>query len=254
MLRKVFRYDVSAMGRFLVPLYACLLLAALLLGLDTRFLGTASLPIIGIVLTALMILLLVLVFALTFVIILHRFRQNLLGPEGYFTFTLPVSTLTHLLSKLLSALLFAVLAGFVAALAFFLLFSVSARELVNSRTLFEAARLFLSSIRSEHVTLVGQVLLLIVFGLASSILQWFFCLTLGSLWKKHPLVGTLLSYLAVSFLQNQLLHLIFGNMDVAFENVMPASFFVPSLCMELVLGAVYLALTHFILDRHLNLE
>ena len=71
--------------------------------------------------------------------------------------------------------------------------------------------------------------------------------------SKMP-VGTLLSYLAVSFLQNQLLHLIFGNMDVAFENVMPASFFVPSLCMELVLGAVYLALTHFILDRHLNLE
>lgn len=102
MLGKLLKYELKSSAKFFVPMYFAILAITTLNSIFMRknlFVGAQ--PIINMVVGALFIALT----TLTVVIIVRRFKKNLLGNEGYLMFTLPVSSSKLILSKYISALI-----------------------------------------------------------------------------------------------------------------------------------------------------
>lgn len=102
MLGKLLKYELKSSAKFFVPMYFAILAITTLNSIFMRknlFVGAQS--IINMVVGALFIALT----TLTVVIIVRRFKKNLLGNEGYLMFTLPVSSSKLILSKYISALI-----------------------------------------------------------------------------------------------------------------------------------------------------
>ena len=103
MLTKLLKYEFRATARVMLPLYLILLATALGANLSTRGMGD-----LGTLLVLAFALAILAVFIMSVVIMAQRFRQNLLGDEGYLMFTLPVSVHHHLWAKMIvSAVWFA---------------------------------------------------------------------------------------------------------------------------------------------------
>ena len=114
MLGKLFKYDMRALSRTLVPLHAAVL-ALVAMGCAAGFAGyaigeDAALSDAGALLAALALATLFCLLALfastvaTFVLVLSRFYRNLFTDEGYLTLTLPVTANQVMLSKTLAGL------------------------------------------------------------------------------------------------------------------------------------------------------
>lgn len=137
MLGKLFKYDMRALSRILVPLHAAVLVLAVLacvcgfMGYSLDAAGYSSEAVDALMVTISVTFLFSLfgmgaVVVATFVVIIHRFYRNLFTDEGYLTLTLPVTANQVMLSKVLAGLLWllidavvvsvcSVLAGIVAA-------------------------------------------------------------------------------------------------------------------------------------------
>ena len=95
MLTKLLKYEFRATARVMLPLYLILLATALGANLSTRGMGD-----LGTLLVLAFALAILAVFIMSVVIMAQRFRQNLLGDEGYLMNTLPVQSWQLVLSKL----------------------------------------------------------------------------------------------------------------------------------------------------------
>ena len=121
MLRKLMKQEFRATARLMLPLY----LAVILLGVGSKFaemvLNSADtggvlvglgmpgqisgiLDVLSVIVVAGFVIALIAVFAVAFVLMILRFRNNLLGDEGYVMFTLPVSVHQLVWAKLIVSL------------------------------------------------------------------------------------------------------------------------------------------------------
>ena len=119
MLGKLLKYDFKTFMRIMLPFYLALMALSLLAGLSQDRMPTDStdftpevspLAIIGGIA-------LVLVLTVNIIIVVQRFRDNLLKNEGYLMFTLPVTRRQLLVSKALTALVSLIISGFVIILS-----------------------------------------------------------------------------------------------------------------------------------------
>lgn len=101
MLRKLLKYELSAMGRILLPLYGALIFMSLIMGIVVNVLDV--LPIFSGIVVFLYVAVAVGSAVMTVIIIVQRFYKNLLGNEGYLMFTLPVSIGKHVWNKVIAA-------------------------------------------------------------------------------------------------------------------------------------------------------
>ena len=115
MLRKLLKYDFKSIARILLPIYGACLVVSVLLGAQS---GSRS---VSPAILSIFIALFTVAIILTIVLVIQRFYQNLLGPEGYLMFTIPASTSTHILEKVLLALVWGLLGSLVIFLASFLI-------------------------------------------------------------------------------------------------------------------------------------
>ena len=115
MLGKLLKYEIKATSRTLLPLYLALFVVAVV----NRFINpfeilenTQGFNIQILVNILSIILYFTMAFSVmvaTFIIIAQRFYKNFLGDEGYLSFTLPVETWKHVLSKLLISIMWIIL-------------------------------------------------------------------------------------------------------------------------------------------------
>ena len=112
MLRKLMKYELKATGRVMLPLYlAVVALAAVLRGLAVwsqalhydAVTGFDPVRVLLTLVTAAFFLALVAVPIAAVVLMIIRFKTNLLSDEGYVMFTLPVSSHKLVWSKLLTS-------------------------------------------------------------------------------------------------------------------------------------------------------
>lgn len=114
MLGKLIKYELKACGRIFIPIYICILVVAAIIGI---FSNTQILE-VPVILVFVLMGLFVALGVMTVVLILQRFKKNLLEDEGYLMFTLPVSTKSLILSKYITSLIYMVLSIIVAILTF----------------------------------------------------------------------------------------------------------------------------------------
>ena len=111
MLGKLIKYELRATRRTMLPLYAALLVIALLtrLSMSSLFVqnGMAHHGLLNFIAVALGTAFGLLTFAVGFItlfLMAQRFQKNLLGDEGYISFTLPVTASQNIAAKLITSI------------------------------------------------------------------------------------------------------------------------------------------------------
>lgn len=215
MLNKLIKNEFKATARVFLPAYgifaALLVMERLSMVLASSqskaegFLGmVASMTIT--IFTVLTVLGLIALLLAPVIYAIVRFYKNLLGDEGYLSFTLPVTPGQHLKAKLLAACVWEAVTFLVAAVCGVLFFlTVDAGEV---RVFFAAAGLFLSTgyeaVGAWLILVAALVLFALLSQLAANFLSLYNAMSMGQTANKHKLLASAGIYIginmAVSFL------------------------------------------------------
>ena len=254
MLGKLLKYEIPALGRKLVPLYAAWAVTAILLGLSVGRVESKSE--FSMVITVLLYVgVAASVFVMGIVMLIQRYSHSLLGDEGYFYHVLPVSANEHIACKTISALIWIVLSLLTALVTFMLI------GLFSGTPLSEIAFAFHFWIPNEAV---GTVVLLtietIVAGLLSvckSVLAIYAAITIGHQAKNHTTLASIGAYIALMVLEstagNIMIHLL-PNIMINPETSSGVSLLLlVAMVATIIIGGFYFFICSELLRKRLNL-
>lgn len=260
MLGKVLKYDLKALCRYLIPLYAVLFG----LGIMIRLLGFFDNVSIIAIICGLMIVALVVLSCLSFVLngifSVKYYLENLFKDEGYLTHTLPVKKGTLLFSKVLASLV---------------TFSMTALVLIISLIVaFYQKGLFVEVVKVLNLSIYGMsvyefLLFMIVYGIigyVATILMVYAAIAIGYSRSSNKLVSSvvwgLIFYFVMEFLYLGLLGIIMiinptfiSNLDNSvFMMKDLITFFSIFMVFTALIGGVYYYISYRFMDKKLNLE
>lgn len=275
MLRKLLKYDIRYMFRYLWIFAAASVLSSVVGGFSVRVVSeqrfvadrTAYLfAILGIVL-AIFVLSALMIAAMIFAY--YRFYQNFYTDEGYLTFTLPVKKITHLNSKLISALAVSLAAALTLVIDIFIMLAIGLGDkLLSSIGEFfgDLALVLLGDVSGLTLAVVFiEVLLIFLSSSVLGTLTVFLCVSLASMVTKkyRVLLGIVIAYIVsgiFSFISSFAMGV--GSVGITdIINMIPDSsfgmfavlFLLCILAMEVLSALVIYTVEYRILDRHLNL-
>lgn len=260
MLGKLMKYELKATTRWFLPLYAALVVFAVLnrfLFQDPLIIESNSVTfrsIISGLSLVIYILLITGMMAVTLVVSIIRFYKSLLGDEGYLMFTLPVKTWLHIVSKLLISMLWYLLSGLFAILSIIILFPTPDMEQVRKAL----AELGLIFGKGGYIT----VPLLTLVSLAFSILQIYAAIALGQLFSKYKLLASFGIYIIINTFCQLVMTLALPGMGRIFAYTGNLQTVAPQVntailifcALMTVLGTGCYILTNTLLKKNLNLE
>ncbi|MGL5692850.1 MAG: ABC transporter permease [Peptostreptococcaceae bacterium] len=269
MLGKLLKYEFKSTARVFLPLYATLLVVAILNGF---FLNSEIFNVQGLLMMVFGALLIAL-FVVTVIVLIQRFNKNLLGDEGYLMFTLPVKSSSILLSKYLVALLWTFLSVIVSVIAFFIIVLIplymesSAEFLGYLDILKEAINVVFGR---EYLPYAINMFLLMFTTYSTFIFTIYLALSMGQLpvFNKHRNLASFISFIGInvvfSFIKNTVIVMFYDvvgeqillNMQDPISGVGSILYngFVAGIVMNFVLLVGLFIGTKFILDKKLNLE
>ena len=260
MLGKVLKYDLKALCRYLIPLYAVLFG----LGIMIRLLGFFDNVSIIAIICGLMIVALVVLSCLSFVLngifSVKYYLENLFKDEGYLTHTFPVKKGTLLFSKVLASLV---------------TFSMTALVLIISLIVaFYQKGLFVDVVKVLNLSIYGMtvyefLLFMIVYGIigyVATILMVYAAIAIGYSRSSNKLVSSvvwgLIFYFVMEFLYLGLLGIIMIINPTFISNLDNSVFMMKDLIIffsifmvfTALIGGVYYYISYRFMDKKLNLE
>ncbi len=202
MLGKLIKYELKSASRYLLPLYAGLLLLALINRLSAAWLSTGnSDQIYGGLLLFFYVMLVIGVFVITAVSIILRFYHNLLGREGYLMFTLPVTTSANIFSKLLAAMLWCV-ASMIIFFFSLLILTATTPQIFDLGAILTAFRHAVGGEMLNALLFFGEFCLFCLLGLASCILLCYLSMAIGQLANRNKLLLSVVAFFGLQFICN----------------------------------------------------
>lgn len=120
MLRKLLKHEFRATGRIMLPMYLVLLILSVVANVSVRVLDASqsTFPrILGGVFLVLFFTCIFVVSVMAVVLMVRRFRANLMSDEGYIMFTLPVSIHQQVWSKIIVSSVWLIVTGLADLLA-----------------------------------------------------------------------------------------------------------------------------------------
>lgn len=272
MFGKVFKYEMKAVRRILLPLYGAMILVAFLFALSSMLSMNLSelrdrVPYFVDILQVLLSLLffggLIACSVVTFVVLARRFYSNFLGNEGYLQLSLPVDIRTHLAARTLSAFIWNLLGGVTACLALaavILVFSFQVHDLTGIwKNIADTFRYL-----QPDLPLVILWILTLLANMTAGIERLYLSISIGHLWEGHKLIGSVLAYIGTGFAWSTfsgiLTGIVFRDASAPMGGLfgLYGDMEVPGLILTLVLAlaqaGIYYGITWIILDRNLNLD
>ena len=256
MLGRLLKYEIPALGRKLLPLYAGWGATAVLLGLmvgpleeKSNIMMVLSAMLYSGVATA--------VFVMAIVMIVQRYNNSLLGDEGYFSHVLPVTASTHIAGKTISALVWVLLSfvamavtGLIIAIFsgnFFKIFSVEWGEFFSD----------LYQLPLGGWLIFLEVVIASVLSMTKSILAIYTALTIGHQASKRTGLASIGAYIGILFFE--------GLIGTSLLNFAPAIIREPetladttlllffAIVVTLILVGIYFFICKYLLEKKLNL-
>jgi hypothetical protein len=270
MVGKLYKYEILYYLQSLLPIQLLIPVMALLNriiqifetdtdGYDLIFGSSVSIFIIAILVC----------YVMNFVSAITRFYKNLFTAEGYLTMTLPVSETQHIFVKLTTAILFFGLT--------ILNTLISVSIITSGEFLLELFKAIGYTVKlvCEQVGTVNMVfyiiefILLVICSVASSLLLYYGCITIGQLAKKNRVAAAFGVYFIQYFITQVIataLTVSIRTMPKFYENIV--EFFAvnldvqgiihvvfgASIVVSVALGAVYFLVSKYIMKNKLNLE
>lgn len=267
MLGKTIKHEFGATARIFLPVYAAMLLAAVVTRIFCSFDFRTDAP--QSIVTAIMVMVFTAAWVVTLKVILQRFWTNQLGREGYLTNVLPVSAWQHVFAKLLAAAVWTICAAV-----------VSAVSLIVVVTVFYDMQQIFSSLCSAAAHLAGMmepsgligscVLFAVLIALSallvllSVICQCYTAMSIGQMFNRHRVWISIAAFFALSIVCSVALTAIVRLIDVsrAFEEINTAKEYFAVMNTMLGIGvgiealktAIMFAAPSLLLKYRLNLQ
>ena len=262
MLGKLLKYEIRAVGRIMLPLYAALLILSVVFGAVMASDQNMDMykTIIAFT-TLLLVLVFTIVAIMTLVMIVKRFNKNIYGSEGYLTLTVPASIATHIWNKTISALIwffFSEIAG-VFALVFMM---VPVMGVENVGTAFEMIRKVKVDITPLDVV---SIIIMAVVITGSLALRIYASISVGHLVSRAQNVPPPPPPPPLTIVEAVILNIFgldsFSNVTMSISDNMPEvgmHVLTPQLLgpcfFALAFGAIYYVITWGIMKYRLNLQ
>lgn len=195
MLGKLLKYELKVSARYFFPIYLAVILMSIFTGLSNYTNILIVRGISTIILVGLFISLLV----LTIIVMVLRFKKNLLDEEGYLTFTLPVTSKIIIISKCISSYIYALATFGLTLIAFSTMIKIIGVDKFLSVTLFEFYSNIFNLMR-DNLFDFNLLLLLITLNYIYFILLVYFVLSLGQLpiFNKNRNITAFVSYFVIN--------------------------------------------------------
>ena len=264
MLGKLLKYEFKATGRTFLPMYALLVVMALV----TKFFNSSNLDYFEtprIISMTAFVVIIVGVSVMTLIITIQRFNKNLLSDEGYLSFTLPVKAHVHIDAKMIVSFVWTVLSLLVSFIAIMVLVS-------NQDVMEQLGRFFgalpdaVREIGGAFYVIVLECIVLAVVSVLGGIVEIYAAVTIGNLSSKHRLLAGVGAYLGFSIVEQIITSVImngfglmhyFGSLHLASMAATVSvveSVLVGLIIYCLVFGVLFYFLTDWLLRKKLNLE
>ena len=227
MLGKLLKYEIPAMGRKLLPLYAAWAATALLLGLTTQSADSKN-EFMVVISALLYTAIATTIFVMTIIMIVQRYNNSLLGDEAYFNHVLPVSVAEHIGNKAISATLWIFVTLLVA--------------------------IFTGILIGLYVI---EVLLLTITGTVKTIMQIYAAITIGHQVPNRTTLASIGAYILIMIFESSVgraLLPLFINLEynadgfVNFNRV-----FIPGFIMAVIFSVIYFFICKYLMENRLNL-
>lgn len=273
MLGKLMKYELKATQRIFLPLYGLIFILALLnklfMTLNLQHAdGMAVVP-FAISITV-YCLLIAAVFIMTLVVTVQRFNKNLLGDEGYLSFTLPVKVRSHIVSKMIISLMWTILSGIVAILSVIILAADSNTSRQIQSFFQQLGSMFCGKDGFWGGLLLIELIAFILLAIFACILQFYASVTVGHFSSRHKLlagfgafigfgiieqiVSSILVSIGIKMVSDESIRRFWnGISDLGKLQSVEAAIGV-ALIYEAVFGLAFYFLTNWLLSDKLNLE
>ena len=257
MLGKLLKYEIPAMGRKLLPLYAAWAVTALLLGLTTQ--SAESKNEFMVVISALLYTAIATtIFVMTIILIVQRYSNSLLGDEAYFNHVLPVSVSAHIGNKAISATLWIFITVLVALLTGLLIgigALIVSGEFISLR---ELIRGFYEIDLPEHFGLYAiEVLIMVVTGIVKTIMQIYAAITIGHQVPNRTTLASIGAYILILIFESSVgraLLPLFINLEYGTDGFINFNkVFIPGFITAVIFSVIYFFICKYLMEKRLNL-
>lgn len=271
MFGKLMKYELRYLIRVFAPMWAVVfslcVLSRLVIRPDLDGMmyvegAEAILPVLAAMLAVVGIITMMVVAT---VVLLQRFYKGMYGDEGYLMFTLPVTSGALIHSKALSAMIMMIGTELLTFAGVMIMVSYPEIWSEIGLTFKEAFRLLLEMNNLTEVEFVLLAVWTVVAGLltiAQGIYTVYLAISIGQLWKKHPVAGGIIAYYVITLLVNGII----GGLGVTKQGYWLEQFatnmeYGTAMVFTLIATTLYCLLlivvsslvTKWILDRKLNI-
>lgn len=263
MLGKLLKHEFRATGRIMGPLYLVMVALALCANLSARVLDASDSRLLN-VLSGLVIAAFVAAIigtcVMTLVLMVNRFRTNLMSDEGYVMFTLPVSVHQLVWSKIIvstawfvATFIVVALSGLIASfrLAYVSDFVARIGEFFRQVTTYYAI---------NGAAFLVEALVLAFLGCAALCLLFYAAMAVGHSFANHKALLSVVFFFAFQFatqLAGTLGIFGLGDLNIVWSFSTMAAIHAAmgaAIATTLIYGAVFYVITTLMLKKHLNLE
>lgn len=262
MLSKLFKHEMKATARLLLPIYLILVVLTIMdriaLNLD---IFTGTLAVIPGFITFMYIMSIIAIVVVSFVIIILRFYKNLLTDEGYLMFTLPAHSKQLINSKLFASM-FWTLASMVGVIISLLgVFATSERMNI----LWDGIKMAFAELKMEFgstntTIFIVEFVVMIVIGLINNILEIYASIAVGQLFNRHKVLGSFGAYIAITTALQIIVSVILSVVGLLYKtrfddiSAIPEIVFPITILYLLVTNILFYCTTDFIFKKKLNLD
>lgn len=264
MLSNLMKYEIQATRRIFLPLYGLILVFACINKVFfvsdlNKIRGIGALP-FWISMTVYVLLIAALA-VMTLVVLIQRFYKNLLGDEGYLSFTLPVKTHLHLDSKLLVTVMWMLLSFLVAFLSIFLL-AADAKTLEEIRAVWPQVMSYLGGFGGSVYAIAAEGIVFALLSCAKEILHIYLSIAIGNFSGKHKLLTGFGVFIGINIIEQIVMSLIvnfsgvisWSRLSLNATTSAIEGFLGFMIVYTLVFGGLFYFFTHLVLNRKLNLD
>lgn len=277
MVRKLYKNEFLALFKWIIPLNLLCLVVAIISRINLEYTDTDAGEIVSAIMAFVFMLSVIALITISFVIVVVRFYKNLLSNEGYLTFTVPVSTGTHIICKLLCGTSVLLMSFFMLGLSLTIVAS-KGFSYINFAEMKESLELAFA-VDFSVVPLYRVVVLIVsyalygLFALMNSILLVYAAMALGHRSRKNRVSWSVGWYFIISTARSVINSVIngflsYGGEDatvysetvyngnevikIALDSLQLTATF--GIIDAVIWGCVFLGITYYILTHKLNLE
>ena len=218
MLGRLFKYELKATSKVLVPIYIAFIAITIIsrVSIDLQVDEGSLWSFINGMGLFVFIISAITMFVATAIVIIWRFYRNISSDEGYLLFTLPVKVDYIIISEFLCALIWGFLMSVFAVLGIFLM--IFNRNVDDNIINFSYFGNILSSLTADGIKAIFYLFLDILISTFQEIMSIYCAISLASLFNKHRLIFSATFYIGLLIVVNAFAILIMNIVEKIFPS------------------------------------